>query len=174
LDDSSLIAAFLAGRSEEAFRRLYEAHTGGMYALALRLLGGRDRSFAEDVVQDAWVRAITRLAGFRAESSLRTWLCGIVVNCCREALRNPSFVEEADPGVPAPGEDALDVERALQRLAPGFRAVLVLHEVEGHTHEEIGRMLGIEAGTSKSQLSRARAALRRMLGPPALEREERT
>jgi RNA polymerase sigma-70 factor, ECF subfamily len=167
LDDARLIAAFLAERSEEAFFRLYAAHAAGMYALAVRLLGNGDRGRAEDAVQEAWVRAITRLPTFRGDSALRTWLCGIVVNCCRELMRGPTFVEETDPtGTAGPPETQIDVERALRSLPGGYRAVLVLHDIEGHTHDEIAGLLGIEAGTSKSQLSRARAALRRMLGEP--------
>jgi len=171
--DRSLVARFLATRDEEAFRWLYRRHAAALWALALRLLGG-DAAGAEEAVQEAWTRAVEGLAGFRGESRLRTWLLGIVVHCCRERRRDRPTEPLPDPGGTAPplhalaGGDAdrLELERALARLAGGFREVLLLHDVVGFTHDEIAARLGIEPGTSKSQLSRARAALRAILGPP--------
>jgi len=170
-DDAVLVKAFVSARDEAAFRALFRRHTPALFRLALRLLGG-DPAGAEDAVQEAWIRAAERLATFRFESALRTWLSGFVVNCCREARRR---VQEASPdeaAAPAADDDpapALDLDRALLSLADGYRQVLVLHDVVGLTHREIARQLGIEEGTSKSQLFLARRALRRRLGP----REER-
>lgn len=167
-DDRDLVADVLASGSEASFRALYRRHTPALYGLALRLLGGA--ADADDAVQEAWIRAAGRFAAFRWESSLRTWLSGILVNRCREIRRQRGQNEEVHRSGVMLTDEALrvDLERAIASLPDGYRDVVVLHDVEGHTHEDIGRMLGIEAGTSKSQLSRGRRALRQLLGhgPP--------
>ena len=161
--DHQLLDAFSRDRTEKAFLALYDRHAPAMYALARRLMGGEAQ--ADDVLQDAWMRAITRLPQFRRESSLRTWLCGFVVNCCRERFRAPLFEEVDDhAGRLLEPDLRLDLEAALASLPPGSRAIVILHDVEGYTHREIARALGIDEGASKSQLSRGRAALRRRLG----------
>jgi len=160
--DHELLADFLRERSDRAFRALYDRHAPSMFALAFRLMGRRDAD-AADVLQDAWTRAWRRLDAFRGESSLRTWLCGFVVNCCRERFREPLFEELPDRPASSRLDVALDLEQALALLSSGYRAVIVLHDVEGYTHREIAASLGIDEGTSKSQLSRGRAALRRAL-----------
>jgi RNA polymerase sigma-70 factor (ECF subfamily) len=114
---------------------------------------------------------------------LSTWLGGIAINCARELWRegrgrDEAHDEERDEvpvarGSPAGPEDRIDLERAIERLPQGYRQVFVLHDVEGYTHEEIGGLLGIEAGTSKSQLSHARRRLRSALVPPASWGERR-
>jgi RNA polymerase sigma-70 factor (ECF subfamily) len=174
--DRELVTRFLAARSETAFRRLYRRHTPRLYQTVLRLVGGSGAE-AEDVVQEVWLRAADRLEGFRWVSSLSTWLTGIAVNVCRETRRSrPREVEAAAEHEPAagsldpPGSGALDLERALAALPDGYRRVVILHDVEGYTHEETARLLGIEAGTSKSQLHQARWALRRLLEPGRQER----
>jgi RNA polymerase sigma-70 factor (ECF subfamily) len=166
--DRQLVEHFLRTRSDEAFRILYRLHAPVMYRLIVRLIGRAERD-AEDALQDAWIRAAERLDQFRWESSLRTWLCGIAANCCRERIRRldaaPADTTERGLGVdPAPHWQAVDLERAIARLPAGARAVLVLHDVQGFTHEEIAHVLDIEASSSRSQLVRARRALRCMLG----------
>jgi RNA polymerase sigma-70 factor (ECF subfamily) len=152
---------------EAAFRGLYRLHTPRLYGFTLRLLG--DATEAEDVVQETWVRAVRHLGGFRWRSALSTWLLGIGHNLCRERLRSRSRRQEREALVPvpamatAPGGLRVDLERAIARLPDGCRAVLMLHDVEGWTHQEIGHRLGIAAGTSKSQLSEARRRLRSWL-----------
>lgn len=169
-EDRELVAEFLATRSEEAFRRLYRRHASAVYALLLRLTAG-DAARAEDCLQDMWLRAIAGLERFAWRSSLRTWLRGIAINCWREGLRDARraplrLVDDEEP-VPALSAvsplDVIALQRAVADLPDGYRAVLVLHDVEGLTHEEIADALGIVAGTSKSQLARARAAVRRSL-----------
>jgi RNA polymerase sigma factor (sigma-70 family) len=142
-----------------------------MYALALRQLGG-DIARAEETVQEAWVRAVERWAEFRDGSSRRTWLCGFVVRVAWEQLRSAAEMPAAaDDDLARDDErlrgtfDRIDLERAIAALPPGFRQVLVLHDIEGYTHEEISSALGIVPGTSKSQLNRARQALRATLRP---------
>jgi RNA polymerase sigma-70 factor (ECF subfamily) len=162
-DERAAIRAFLARRDEESFLVLYRRHTPYLFRLALRLLGGR-RSQAEDAVQETWLRAATRLADFRGEAALRTWLAGFAINCCRETLRKEAATVEAGtappPAAAAPGGRPIDLERAIAALPRGYREVLVLHDLEGYSHEEIAARLAIAPGTSKSQLSRARRALR--------------
>ena len=113
------------------------------------------------------MRAVRGLAGFRGESAFATWLTGIVIRCSLEALRKrgPDHVATSEASVnPAP-HLALDLERAVAALPDGYRTVLILHDVEGLTHDEIAGVLEIEPGTSKSQLFHARRALRYRLRP---------
>lgn len=168
-DEGDLIAGVLHGDAA-AFRLLYRAHAAPLFRLALRLSGGREPA-AEDVLQEAWMRAIRRLSTFERRSSLRGWLSGIVVRCSLERIRADSRAGEWFPDLDvaagparATPEASIDLERAFEALPPGYRAVLVLHDIEGYTHEDIAALLGIGAGTSKSQLSRARAWMRRALG----------
>jgi RNA polymerase sigma-70 factor, ECF subfamily len=181
LEDRALVAAFLERADEGAFRRLYAAHTPRLYLSLLRLSGGREAE-AEELLQETWIRAAGSLSSFRWESALRTWLYGIAINAWREASRArrgaglslDSVAEKLPAALPAPGAGAehLDLERAVRQLPEGYREVLVLHDIEGYTHEEIAGLLGILPGTSKSQLSRARACLRRWLSPPSARREK--
>jgi RNA polymerase sigma-70 factor (ECF subfamily) len=164
----------LGAGDERAFGVLYDRHTPYLYGLALRLAGG-EAAMAEEITHEAWVRAAARLDRFEWRSVLRTWLAGFLIRCASEAVRQTGqevalgeAVLETEDTVLSGALARVDLERAIARLAPGFRHVLVLHDIEGYTHEEVGQLLGIEPGTSKSQLSRARAVLRRSLG----EREE--
>jgi len=131
-------------------------------------LGG-DELEADDVVQETWIKALEKLPGFRWDASLRTWLTGIALNTCRSLLRRRDrhwleVTDERAPTVPGlPVGERLDLEAGLARLPAGYRTVVVLHDVEGYTHEEIAAQLQIAVNTSKSQLSRARRALRRLL-----------
>jgi RNA polymerase sigma-70 factor (ECF subfamily) len=161
-------AVMLRG-DERAFRELYRRHSAALYQLALRIVGGSEVD-AQDVIQETWVRATTRLGQFRWESSLRTWLSGITINLSREVLRRRarrptmSLDDAPEPSVaPLRVGDRVDLERAIAALPPGSRMVLILHDIEGYTHEEIARRLKVTAGTSKSQLFAARRALRVML-----------
>lgn len=141
-----------------------------MYALALRQLGG-DAQAAEEAVQEAWVRAVERWTEFAGAASRRTWLCGFVLRVAWEQVRHTAGDSVDTERIAVPDErlsgtfDRVDLERAIAALPPGFRQVLVLHDVQGFTHEEIANALGIVPGTSKSQLARARSALRAALRP---------
>lgn len=163
-----LVRAFLRRGDESAFLDLYREHCPYLYAMALRLTGGHEHD-AKDIVQETWIRACRSLPGFEWRSSLRTWLAGILINRSRELMRtlNRETLSDDMADIPAPVSTAptigLDLERAIAQLPDGCRAVLVLHDVEGYTHAEIGTLLGIEPGTSKSQLFRARRAVRAML-----------
>lgn len=158
--DQALAAAFLAG-DERAFRALYERHSPALYGLLLRCVGASD---AADALQETWLRAARGLDGFRWEGALRTWLTGIALNCGRELLRRrqPLTLAEEPLHEAFPGR-RIDLERAVSSLAEGYRTVLLLHDAQGYTHAEIAGMLGIDEGTSKSQLFRARRAVREAL-----------
>jgi RNA polymerase sigma-70 factor (ECF subfamily) len=132
---------------------------------------------ADELTQDIFVRAWQKLALFRGESSLATWLHRLGVNVIVERFRTLGtqrnrFLADGDDALtrmPAPtqavrGWDAaMDLDQAVAQLPPGARSVFVLHDVEGYRHDEIGTLLGVSVGTSKSQLHRARMTLRRHL-----------
>ncbi|HEX2140085.1 MAG TPA: RNA polymerase sigma factor [Woeseiaceae bacterium] len=165
--DRELVRLFLETRGEIEFRALYRRHTPPLYRMAYRLAGP---GLADDVLQETWCRAARNLGSFEWRSALRTWLTGILIRCCRQTWRDngqvvtlPVGMEMHEPEVEAPSGTELDLERALESLPPGYREVLVLHDVEGLTHEEIARALNVVPGTSKSQLARARRALRQRL-----------
>ena len=166
VDDVALAAQGDTG----AFERLYQAHLGRVHNLARRMAGPES---ADELTQDVFVRLWQKLGTFRGESSFTTWLHRLAVNVIIERFRTlgaarDRFLADGDSvldGLPAstmPGryDAAMDLESAMKRLPPGARAVFVLHDVEGYRHEEIGDMLGVSIGTSKSQLHRARMTLR--------------
>jgi RNA polymerase sigma-70 factor (ECF subfamily) len=173
--DNQLVRAIRHGRSDDAFRVLYHRHTPRALQVAWRILGGLDRE-AEDVVQEAWTRAISALDEWRGDAPFGAWFRGIIAHIAVDAVRRRAhFPSGTDDGVDEcvddlaarelPLGDRLDLEAAIAALAPGYRAVLVLHDIEGFTHEEIARQLGITAGTSKGQLFKARRAVRARLEP---------
>ncbi|HWS99318.1 MAG TPA: sigma-70 family RNA polymerase sigma factor [Pyrinomonadaceae bacterium] len=164
--DRVLAERFVRTGDEATFRELYRRHTRALYPLALRLVGGSE-SEAQDAVQDTWLRACKALHGFEWRSSLRTWLTGILINRVREMSRERGRRGEEElpedysrrGDTARPGE-RVDMEHAISHLPAGYRHVLVLHDVEGYTHEEISARLEISVGTSKSQLHHARKVLR--------------
>jgi RNA polymerase sigma-70 factor (ECF subfamily) len=156
-----------------AFERLYRENERKVFALSLRL--SSDAALAEELTQEVFVRAWRKLGTFRGESAFSSWLYPLTVNVAlserrsrrrREArflaTEDPASLERA-PAPPTP-EKGFDLEKALSTLPPGARAVFVLHDVEGRTHEEIAALLDIAPGTSKAQLFRARRLLREALG----------
>lgn len=164
--DDPLLGRLRRG-DEAAFRELYRLHTPRLFAVVMRLLARS--SDAEDAVQEAWLRAVRTLSAFRQDSSFATWLTGIGIRCALEILRkrSPAVANPPEPSTEPVPHLTLDLERAVAALPDGYRAVLVLHDVEGRTHEEIAALLDIEPGTSKSQLFHARRTLRARLGPVA-------
>jgi RNA polymerase sigma-70 factor (ECF subfamily) len=173
--DRDLAARCVAG-DRDAFEGLYRQHVGRLYNLAYRMSGGGDD--ADDLVQDIFLQAYRKLASYKGESSLGTWLYRLAVNLCLDRLRSKagkmekitdSIDEEDAEPVVAPGSPAesnitrMDLERAVGTLPPSYRAAFVLHDVEGYQHDEIARMLDISEGSSKSLLHKARMKLRRAL-----------
>jgi RNA polymerase sigma-70 factor (ECF subfamily) len=166
-----MIAAVLAG-DPVAERRLYDAHVDRVYRLAYRMTG--DETLAQDCTQDTFVRVFDRLADFRGEAALSTWIHTVatttVLNCLRtvKRLRKRELPETEAANVgqaPTHGEPLLRqrLEDAIGALPDKLRMVFVMHDVEGYTHQEIGGALGVPVGTSKAQLFRARARLREAL-----------
>jgi len=156
-----------------AFEELYRTYSPRLFGLACRMVG---RTEAEDLLQDIFLTAHRKLGLYKGESSLGTWLFRLATNQCLDFLRSrgarlaqlTEAIDDEPAAVAAAGTmrgavDRLDLERALANLPPGCRAVFVLHDVEGLEHREIGDMLGISDGTSKSQLHKARLRLRAAL-----------
>lgn len=165
MEDFELTQEFLRSRSERAFRMLYDRHTKSLYRFALRVTGG-DSFLAEEVIQQMWIVAVSRLPSFRWESSLRTWLIGIVVNTYRAELRKLSRTETLEQTDINDNHDSnlqLDLQTAFDLLPPRCRQVFLLHDHEGWPHKEIALMLDIDEGTSKSQLHLARKKLKEFL-----------
>ena len=150
-----------------AFERLYRRHSARIYSLARRIVGPAE---AEDGTQEVFIRAWEKLALFRGDSAFGTWLHRLAVNHLlgRLGTLKGRWDREGEDDGPLElvihrdesPEFTMDFEAAVERLPKGARAVYVLHDVEGYKHEEIATMLGISSGTSKSQLNRARLALR--------------
>jgi RNA polymerase sigma-70 factor (ECF subfamily) len=169
-DDRVLIEAVIARRSELAARQLVDRHSPRLLAVVTRILGA-DGAAAEDVLQLSWIRGFDALPAFRGEARFSTWMTRIAVRGALEHLRRRRPAEESETSIElaaAPADDPdgrIDVEAAIARLPAGCRAVLILHAIEGFTHEEIGTTLGIAAGTSKAHLFRARQLMRRWLDP---------
>lgn len=159
-----------------AVRELYRLYSPRVYAVVKRLAG--DDALAEDWAQEAWVRIFRALGSFRGEARFTTWMHRIAVNSALHGRRwrdrrviHEAPLEETIP-TRAATEDALlrlKLEQAMKKLPERMRQVLVLHDVEGYTHEDIAEFLGVTSGTSKSQLFKARARMRELLRP-ALER----
>jgi len=162
--DRDLVEAVLGG-DNRAMRDLYLAHHRRIFGLALRLTG--NIGDAEDVVQDTFLRAWRNLSRFRGDSSFGTWLYRIAVNLCRDLGRKRKPTEPEANGVSATGAGdpfaRKHLEAALAGLPHGYREVVVLHDVLELGHAEIAEVLEIAIGTSKSQLHKARAQLRKIL-----------
>ena len=166
--EDALIARARAG-DPTAERELYDAHVDRIYRLAFRFAGSDD--LARDFTQDAFIRAFSRLNDFRGDSKFSTWLHTIAVSVILNGMRKVKTMRQRE----APLDDAMtlgttrreaepDLKQrlaaAIAALPEGYRTVFLLHDAEGYTHEEIGEVLGVQPGTSKAQLSRARAKLR--------------
>jgi RNA polymerase sigma-70 factor (ECF subfamily) len=171
VDEHELIARVRAG-DPAAERALYEAHVDRVYRLAYRLAG--DDELARDFTQETFIRAFERLSSFRGESRFSTWLHAIGTTVALNGLRRTKrhrtreTVLEAADGVatvaPRAEPDLKSrLHAAIDALPEKYRIVVVMHDVEGFTHEEIAASLHVEVGTSKAQLSRARARLRAAL-----------
>lgn len=153
-------------------RQLWSQHAPHIDAVVRRLVGDPDQ--AADVAQEVWIQIFRALPSYRGESQFGTWAHRIAVNRTLNALRKTRRLDRIETGIE---EDTASVEQgsegtlimasiqdATSQLSPGARTVFVMHDIEGYTHEEIARELGITTGGSKSQLFKARAKLRRLLG----------
>ena len=168
LDEQQLIARARSGDAA-AERALYEAHVDRVYRLAF-LFAGSDE-LAREFTQDAFVRAFQRLDEFRGTAAFSTWMHTITVSVSLNGMRQVKRRRQREVGLEAAAdvgtrgrEAEPDLKRrlaeAVEELPDAYRATFVMHDVEGYTHEEIGAALGVATGTSKANLSRARAKLR--------------
>ena len=171
MDERHLLTRLRAGDAA-AERELYEAHVDRVYRLAFRLTG--EDALAQDCTQETFVRAFNGVREFRGDAQLSTWLHRITVSVTLNVLRKVKRIRlretELDDVVLMDGSTRsadpylkVRLARAIDALPEGCRTVFVMHDVEGYTHEEIGAALGVQDGTSKAQLSRARAKLREAL-----------
>ncbi|MEO8704034.1 MAG: sigma-70 family RNA polymerase sigma factor [Kofleriaceae bacterium] len=175
-DDVQLIAACRRGEAR-AMERLYHQYKRRVFGMAHRIVGVSD---AEEVAQEVFVRVFRGLAAFRGDSALSTWIYRLTVNAALSHLaRRGRRQEVGDDGLtdlPAPPIAERDsalasrIETALAQLPAGYRAILVLHDVEGLSHEECSAILECRVGTCKSQLHKARAKMRELLGEGIAER----
>jgi RNA polymerase sigma-70 factor (ECF subfamily) len=177
VEERELIRRVLAG-DPLAERALYDAHVDRVFRLAYRMAGDLDR--AQDYTQETFIRAFDRLADFRGEAALSTWLGAIAVSVTLNGLRKTRRLRDREVSlddVTPMGRPVREAEpdlkvrlaKAIESLPEGYRAVFVMHDVEGYTHEEIATSLGVHPGTSKAQLFRARARLRDALADFAKE-----
>ncbi len=163
------------------FDHIYRTYRRRVYALCLHMAG--NWAEAEDLTQEAFLQLYSKIDTFRGESAFTTWLHRLVVNVVLRRCRKKRLPEQSlDSDCSSGGEDfcpqeslgaldatltsaidRLNLEVAIAKLPPGFRTVLVMHDVEGYEHNEIARLLGVSDGTSKSQLHKARARMRHML-----------
>lgn len=175
LSDHAL-AISAAGGDMGAFEQLYTRHNRRVYSLCLRMT--QNAAEAEDLAQDAFIQLFRKIGSFRGDSAFTTWLHRLTVNQVLMHFRKRSVklertTEEGDTPVQIvrgtenpnkmPVLDRISLDHALKQLPPGYRSVFVLHDIEGHEHEEIAKILGVAVGTSKSQLHKARMKLRRLL-----------
>lgn len=167
----------------EAFEFLYHLHKRRVYSLCLRMTG--NTAEAEDLAQEAFLQLFRKIGTFRGESAFSTWLHRLSVNVVLMHLRRKNlpetpleeFTEPSQEDGPrreigardqnlAGSIDRVNLERAIERLPPGYRTIFVLHDMEGYEHNEIAGMMGCSIGNSKSQLHKARMKLRDLLQLP--------
>ena len=159
-----------------AFEELYARHSRRVYSLCLRMTA--NTAEAEDLSQEVFIQLYRKVGSFRGESQFTTWLHRLTVNQVlmhfrRKGVRVEQTTEDGAESQQAergtenhlqmPVVDRIALDKAVSQLPPGYRAVFVLHDVEGHEHEEVARLLGCSVGTSKSQLHKARMKLRQLL-----------
>jgi RNA polymerase sigma-70 factor (ECF subfamily) len=159
-----------------AFEELYRRHHRRVYALCLRM--ANNAAEAEDLTQEAFVQLYRKVGSFRGESAFTTWLHRLTVNQAlmhfrKKSVKNELTTEEGETPVQIvsgtenpfrmPIVDRIALDKAIAQLPNGYRNVFILHDVEGHEHEEVARILGCSVGTSKSQLHKARLKLRGLL-----------
>jgi RNA polymerase sigma-70 factor, ECF subfamily len=171
--DEELVARCRAG-DMDAFETIYRQHAPRLYSLAVRMSGST--ADGEDLLQEIFLQAHRKLASFKGDAALGTWLYRLAVNYCLDHVRSrrarmDKITDSLDPEPDAVQPTAarqtpiarLDLERALAQLPDGCREAFVLHDVEGFDHKEVGELLGIAEGTSKSQVFKARMKLRALL-----------
>lgn len=175
LADTELVERCLNG-DLGAFEDLYRQHSTRLYNLAFRMVG--NAADAEDLLQDIFLTVYRKLESFRGASALGTWLYRLGMNVCLDRLRSKAARQDQATDAlderlggqttgSLAGVSRIDLERAIASLPEGSRAAFLLHDVEGFDHTEVGQMLGVAEGTSKSQVHKARLRIREFLHQPA-------
>jgi RNA polymerase sigma-70 factor (ECF subfamily) len=176
--DVDLVERCRAG-DVDAFAALYREQSPRLFALTRRMGGSTEE--AEDLLQEIFLQAYRKLDSFKGDASIGTWLYRLAINLCLDYVRGrrakmdkmTDTLDSEAAHEPVARRDTpiarLDLDRAIGRLPDGCREAFVLHDVEGFDHKEVGRLLGIAEGTSKSQVFKARMKLRAMLGRHASE-----
>lgn len=159
-----------------AFQELYERHNRRVYSLCLRMT--TNTAEAEDLTQEVFIQLFRKIGSFRGESAFTTWLHRLTVNQVlmhfrKRGVRLEQTTDDGDVPIQIvkgtenpnamPIVDRIALDKAIAQLPPGYRTVFTLHDIKGHEHEEIARMMKISVGTSKSQLHKARMKLRGLL-----------
>jgi RNA polymerase sigma-70 factor, ECF subfamily len=180
MSEAEAIRLSCAGDSN-AFEFLYRVHSRRVYRLCLRMV--KNPATAEDLTQEAFLQLFRKIHTFRGESSFSSWLYRLTFNVVLMKLRKKrhteiSIDEPADPSgeyskplreLGGPDRrisgmlDHVNLGKAIDQLADGYREVFILHDVEGYEHREIAKILGFSIGNSKSQLFKARLRLRSLL-----------
>jgi len=167
-----LVARYRAGDAD-AFETLYRQHAARIYTLACRMAGSPEDG--EDLLQEIFLQAHRKLDSFKGDASIGTWLYRLALNHCLDYVRSRQArmsrvtdTLDADTSMePIARRETpiarIDLDRAIERLPEGCREAFVLHDVEGFDHKEVGALLGIAEGTSKSQVFKARMKLRGFL-----------
>lgn len=164
MTDEQLLEAILR-QDAKAQRLLYERFARKMFGVCLRYT--RNKEEAEDYLQDGFLKVFQKISSFKNEGSLEGWIRRVIVNTCLDHLRQQKMLwSEMDEATePAENAEVLDKLKAadllelIRQLSPGFRTVFNLFAIEGYSHKEIGELLNISEGTSKSQFARARMHL---------------
>ncbi|MDD2422450.1 MAG: sigma-70 family RNA polymerase sigma factor [Heliobacteriaceae bacterium] len=172
-DEEQIIAAAKAG-DRAAFEQLVLVYQRKVYTIAYRFMGNPDD--AKDLAQEALLKTYYALPGFRGEASFATWLHRIVASVCRDELRRRTRRAPADHRGWAAGRGGIQPEEVVLKreqddrlqtlintMAPEYRLVLVMRDIQGLTYEEIAAIMGVAMGTVKSRLSRARYRLKELL-----------
>ncbi|MGH9423035.1 MAG: RNA polymerase sigma factor [Thermoanaerobaculia bacterium] len=169
MDDADLIRRFLAGRDDDAFAEIVQRHRHRVFRVVASILGEDGAAFADDVVQDTFIRCAAVLDSFRFESSFSTWLYRLAFNVAIDARRSMQARIRREQGFAewsrksrssSPDESVRDAVRALPDV---YRFVINAYYWFGSTTSEIAELLGVADGTVKSYLFRARAILSREL-----------
>ena len=171
VNERALLERCRAG-DESAFQELVDRYKGLVFALIARTV--QDRSRAEDLAQEVFLRVHRGLPYFRGEARLSTWIYRIVANVCVQDSSRPASVslddERASPVVPSASDRQFGdfelrdrLEKAIARLPANYRLLIAAHYLDGVQYEDLAAALALPLGTVKTQLYRAKQQLRRML-----------
>ena len=170
ISESDLINGCIEG-NRQMQEELYRRFSPKMYAVCLRYASNTEE--AQDILQEGFIKVFRKLESFRGDGSFEGWVRRIFVNTAIEQFRRRRYLqpisEKEENTIEGKNVSALDglaekdILALIQQLSPGYRTVFNMYVIEGYSHKEIGEMLGISEGTSKSQLSRAKVILQEMV-----------